>query len=230
MDKKQSFRAKRKFESSKNQTETGSKGINFSYENAIELDFKSENKKVYKKNVNENLRKAFDYLNFLKEPSLLLDDQQAYEAFFYIAKKVTRSLKAIDLNQIFDQSNGSELFSNILTHLYNINSEYDFSLNEIPSENASKITTFNERCITIFGCMNYILYLIINQTFTFAVKFQMTNGLKAFIMFLRDVGFVNKNLNKSFNPVGAGEIGIIDEMTLNINALSHNCEENKSLW
>lgn len=229
MESKKSFlKSKRKLESRKNQEEQ--KTMNFSYENAIELDFKSVNARAYKKNVNENLRKALDYLNYLKEPHLLLDDQQAYEAIFYIAKKVTRSLKAIDLNQIFDQSNGSELFSNILTHLYNINSEYDFSLNEIAAENASKTTTFNERCITIFGCMNYILYLIINQTFTFAVNFQMTNGLKAFIMFLKDIGFVKKNLNTSFNPVGAGEIGIIDEMTLNINALSHNCEENKSLW
>ena len=58
----------------------------------------------------------------------------------------------------------------------------------------------------------------------------MTNGLKAFIMFLRDFGFVNKNLNSSFNPIGAGEMGIIDEMTLNLNALSNNCEENKGLW
>ena len=204
--------------------------MNFSYENAIEIDFKSENQRVYKKNVNENLRKAFDYLNYLKEPRLLLDDQQAYEAIFYIAKKVTRSLGSIDINQIFDQSNGSELFSNVLTHLYDINSEYDFSLSSIATENANKSTTFNERCITIFGCMNYILYLIINQTLTFAVKFQMTNGLKAFIMFLKDVGFVSKNLDKSYNPLGAGEIGIIDEMTLNLNALSNNCEENKTLW
>jgi len=229
MERKRSFlKSKLKLESMKNQEVL--KTMSFSYELAIELDFKSENTKAYKKNVNENLRKALDYLNFLKEPSLLLDDQQAYEAIFYIAKKVTRSLKDIDLNQIFDQSKGSELFSNILTHLYNINSEYDFSLNEIASENASKTTTFNERCITIFGCMNYILYLIINQTFQFAVDFQMTNGLKAFIMFLKDVGFVNKNLNTSFNPVGAGEVGIIDEMTLNICALSHICEENKSIW
>ena len=157
MEAKHSLKSKKKSEGVAQPSAPKTTTVSFSYENAIEIDFKSENARIYKRNVNDNLRKAFEYLNYLKEPSLLVDDQQAYEAIFYIAKKVTRSLKDIDLNLIFDQSNESELFSNILTYLYNINSEYDFNLSSIASENANKKTTFNERCITIFGCMNYIL-------------------------------------------------------------------------
>ena len=204
---------------------------NFNYEKAITLDLESSSDTEYRETVNRNIGSALDYLNEFQDAVLLINDQEAYEALFYIAKKLARSMLVVDLNLLVEK-NCCELYSKLLLYLNFISSKLDFSKDVVVLDNANTNTTLDERRTSIFGCITYSIYMILNKLMDckFANRFQNNHGIDSLILFLKDTDFLNRNLNLNINPIGAGDIGIIDELVFCLEALSQISDDFKQIW
>ena len=76
----------------------------------------------------------------------------------------------------------------------------------------------------------YSSNLIMSNNLKFKFGFQKSNGLKAYLSFLRDEEFVQKNLNLSMNPFRSATLYILDYITLNLSVLSNNSEDYRVKW
>ena len=75
------------------------------------------NYNYYTTELNSDVSKAINYLNYLKQPSEIINSQKAYEAIFLIAKCIGYRTK--DLNfDIFIDEKIDELYGDILFYLY----------------------------------------------------------------------------------------------------------------
>ena len=178
---------------------------------------------------NAKLKEASVFLTTLKEPEKIVNGQQGYEAVFFIAKCIGYQTDSINYD-IFVDHKMEELYGNVMLYLYSIHSTYDFSKGSIPSSNPTPNADYNERCITIFAMSVYSCNLISSKMFKFKANFQLTNGLVAYLNFLKDEAFVRRNMDLTFNPFNSAKLLVLDYLTLNVSSLSAASQDYKNLW
>ena len=113
------------------------------------------------------LNEALAYLNKSKEKSIesLLGEQDAYEAFFYVAYACAFYLSRIDKDE-FANKNLEQVMGNTLMHLYKINEQFEFVKNKsssivLPSNKLpNKELTYQQKCVEIFCYIHYCMNLI----------------------------------------------------------------------
>ena len=180
-------------------------------------------------NTNANLKEAIVFLTTLKEPEKIINGQEGYQAVFLIAKCIGYQTDALNYDLFVDHKM-EELYGNVLLYLYTIHSTYDFGKGSIPFSDPTPNADYNERCITIFAMSVYSCNLISSKMFKFKANFQLTNGLVAYLNFLKDEAFVRRNMDLTFNPFNSAKLLVLDYLTLNVSSLSAASQDYKNLW
>ena len=175
------------------------------------------------------LHEAIDHLNYLNDPSKIIESQSGYEAVFLIAKYIAYQTANVTYD-IFVDKNMHQIYGNLLYRLYELHSTYDFSKDKISSTDPTPGANYNEKCITTFCMTTYACNLIMSNLLKFKLFFQKSKGLEAYLKMLGDDSFVNRNCNLTMNPFNSAVLYVIDYLTLNLSSVSINCQDYKDIW
>lgn len=173
-------------------------------------------------------------LHALNQSSEIFVNKNAYNAFIQLINIIR--FKTYDLKELI-VNNFEEFISNLLTHMFTLRGELDFSVNidrvfnDSFYEAALALTDLNERRILVFACLLWSTNQLFRSSNEFCSKFLLKQGAKAFLLYISDESFVNQNKNVKLNDFTANQSDPIEYMTLNISILSaKTCAEYKHVW
>ena len=180
--------------------------------------------------INEELRRAIDYLNALTQPCLIFEDKNGYDALIFIGKSLS-SLPVSELDfDLFRQKNFELFIANLLAYLIKISNELTFDV-KTDSRQAHNATTLNEKRI---HALDYLLYLtnsLIDNSKTFSEQFLLNNGVKAHFLLMNDQEFIEKSLNYTLTDLTGADWSLLDKMAMNVTCMStRTCDDHKRLW
>jgi hypothetical protein len=173
------------------------------------------------------LEQAIKHLKDLNEPSIIMSKHSSYEAIFYITKVISYKSDLIDFS-LFTRLNCENMFGDLLLYLYESNKSYDFRKHKIAINEPNKKCDQNERYISILFYLLDIISIIMCESNHFRYQFQLSNGLKSLINFIKDKEFVKKNLKTTITGFFTNKFNIIDFIVSNINLASKKCVIHKT--
>ena len=174
----------------------------------------------------EQISQALNYLNAIDDISNVFNDQNAYNAFCFIC--YTSAYKPNYIFEYFDMQHCEILFSKIFSYFSTIQNEINFD-ETVKFNSAENLTDLNEKRATLFCLLFYAVNIYMMKSINFCIKFSSNDGLKAWLSFLTNKKFLEKNLNSQIK-VFSRHTNPIDYIILNISALSKACEEDKKIW
>jgi hypothetical protein len=180
--------------------------------------------------MDNKLNEALDYLNQIGEAEKIMHDHNSYEAIFQIGYFVGFYTKNVNYSLLL-QKNFHNLLGDLLDYLYIINEQYDFSKDNEPLKNAPlKTSTFNQRCTSLLFILLYLNNLIVNNYLEFLREFNKSKGLKAYISFLKDEKFIERNQNVENGPYNSIKLGLMNYVCLNLSRMSSDSSDFKHIF
>ena len=178
--------------------------------------------KEYFNDTNEKIERALDYLTDFDSPVDLVNDQKAYELIYFL-NQVSEIRELFDYIEwsIYGDKDSPRIFGEVIYHLFDINKDLDFSPDD--KLKLDKPTVYNTRKCNIFFYLVKLINSVLSKSVLFALKFNRTIGLDAFILILKDAELI-KNLNNSESR------DFLIYLVANISILSRYSEESIRKW
>ena len=173
-------------------------------------------------------------LHSLNQSSDIFGDKNAYNAFIQLVYVIR--FKPYDIKELI-VNNFEEFISKLLTHMFTLRDELDFrvnldrAFNNSFNEAALALTDLNEKRILVFASLLWSTNQLFRRSNEFCSKYLLKQGAKAFLLYLSDESFVNRNKNVKLNDFTANQSDPLEYITLNISILSaKTCAEHKHVW
>ena len=148
-------------------------------------------------------------------------------AFIFTSRLIANENNDIYM-QIFDTKGFDTFSGDLLLSFYENRNKVIFELDGT-LKMAESTNDMNELYLILFKLCLYLTNQISTYSPSFGTNFPETNGLKAYLNFLNDSEFVNKNLETSIG-LWNKHISLIEYLIMNVSSISKFCEENKQLW
>ena len=160
---------------------------------------------------NEKISECIDYLSNLKEPSIIVNDVQAYAKVAYLNMicQVRSYFDLIDWNMFADKRS-YELFAEIIYYLYEIKDELEFA--NVQATHKSILLVHLVKLVNS----------IVSKSLNFGAKFNSSRGLDAFFLVLKDDELVTR--------IRVEHSDTINTICANLNWLSRVSEDTLKKW
>ena len=171
--------------------------------------------------LNEKLKTAILFLKDLtKQPSKVFIDADCYEALILIGKIIYNL--SIDFS-IFVANEFEKIVSTLFMYFYEIRNELHFEDNNISND-------LNAKRIELFGNLLFISNKIQSRSLEYCNKFVLSQGLRAYILFLSDDKFKQKNSNVKINDLSNVPQDLLEYLIINVCSLRNTSEELRYKW
>ena len=169
---------------------------------------------------------AIEYLNKLDNAEKVFEDQNAFNALFFICQTIIY-IDNKQLLAIYDSKNCVGLFVKIFKYFHKV--KKDLTFKNVFRYNQTTSETSDDKRSTIFlilllGTNYYTMY-----SMNFCKKFLKKGGLKYWIEIVRDLKFIEKNKDILIRILSF-VINPIEIIILSIANMSRTCEEEKKIW